>query len=163
MTRQRNLIGAQQLALMKPTAFLINHGPRRELSMKRPCINALRTARIAGAAIDVYRPGAADAAAIRWPKFDNVLLAPHCIAWTEELFSDIGKAVCQEWPIWRAGEKPRGMVNPAVLQRPGFKKKWSGGEGEFECRNPNVEGNPKFKITKRRKQRLRRLFVALNF
>ena len=80
-------------------------------------------------------------------EFDNVLFAPHCIAWTEELFSDIGKAVCQGMVDLSNGEKPRGMVNPAVLQHPGFKKKWErwgGGESpKAEIRmsqeNRNVE------------------------
>jgi len=120
--KTKNLIGAQQLALMRPDAFLINTA-RGGIVDEAALYQALKNRQIAGAAIDVF---------VQEPltqphplaEFDNVLLAPHCIAWTEELFSDIGKAVCQGMADLARGEKPRGMVNPAVLQRPGFKKKW---------------------------------------
>ncbi|HEY2253124.1 MAG TPA: hydroxyacid dehydrogenase [Planctomycetaceae bacterium] len=118
----RNLIGQDQLAKMKPGAFLINTA-RGGIVDEAALYNALKERRIAGAAVDVFTHEP-----LTQPhplsEFDNVLLAPHCIAWTEELFSDIGKAVCQGMVDLSNGEKPRGMVNPVVLQHPGFKKKW---------------------------------------
>jgi phosphoglycerate dehydrogenase-like enzyme len=118
----RNLIGQDQLAKMKPGAFLINTA-RGGIVDEEALYYALKERRIAGAAVDVFTHEP-----LTQPhplaEFDNVLLAPHCIAWTEELFSDIGKAVCQGMVDLSNGEKPRGMVNPVVLQHPGFKKKW---------------------------------------
>lgn len=119
----RNLIGQAQLARMKPNAFLINTARGGIVDEEALC-QALKDRRIAGAAVDVF---ANEPLTARHPlaEFDNVLLAPHCIAWTEELFSEIGRAVCQSMVDLSRGEKPRGMVNPVVLQHPGFKNKWS--------------------------------------
>lgn len=118
----RNLIGKKELDRMKPDAFLINTA-RGGIVDEEALYNALKERRIAGAAIDVFTHEP-----LTQPhplaEFDNVLLAPHCIAWTEELFSDIGKAVCQGMVDLSNGAKPRGMVNPVVLQHSGFKKKW---------------------------------------
>ena len=57
-------------------------------------------------------------------KLDNILLAPHCIAWTEELFRDIGRAACQGMVDLAHGRRPRGVVNPQVFDRPSFQNKW---------------------------------------
>jgi len=54
-----------------------------------------------------------------------VLLAPHCIAWTDELFRDIGRAVCQGMLDLSLGRIPRGVVNSQVIDRPGFQQKWA--------------------------------------
>jgi phosphoglycerate dehydrogenase-like enzyme len=54
---------------------------------------------------------------------DNVLLAPHCIAWTDELFRDIGHMACEQVLKIAQGEVPHGVVNKEVLERPGFKAK----------------------------------------
>lgn len=118
----RNLIGAKELARMKPEAYLINTA-RGGIVDETALVQALKERRIAGAAVDVF---AQEPLTQAHPlsQFDNVLLAPHCIAWTEELFSDIGKAVCQGMIDLSNGDKPRGMVNPVVLEHPGFKKKW---------------------------------------
>jgi phosphoglycerate dehydrogenase-like enzyme len=118
----RNLIGAKELARMKPEAYLINTA-RGGIVNEEALVKALQERRIAGAAVDVF---AQEPLTQPHPlaQFDNVLLAPHCIAWTEELFSDIGKAVCQGMIDLSNGDKPRGMVNPVVIEHPGFKKKW---------------------------------------
>ncbi len=54
-----------------------------------------------------------------------MLLAPHSIAWTDELFRDIGRSVCQGMLDLSLGERPRGVVNPEVFDRPGFQEKWA--------------------------------------
>ena len=53
-----------------------------------------------------------------------MLLAPHSIAWTDELFRDIGRAACQGMLDLSLGKVPRGVVNPEVFDRPGFVEKW---------------------------------------
>jgi phosphoglycerate dehydrogenase-like enzyme len=55
---------------------------------------------------------------------DNVLLAPHSIAWTDELFRDIGRAVCQGMVDLAHGKRPHGVVNPQVFERETFRDKW---------------------------------------
>jgi len=55
---------------------------------------------------------------------ENVLLAPHSIAWTDEMFRDIGRAACQVMVDLSLGKPPRGMLNPEVLEGPSFQQKW---------------------------------------
>jgi phosphoglycerate dehydrogenase-like enzyme len=73
--RTRGIVGARELDLMKPTAYLINTS-RGEIVNEATLFQRLQEKRIAGAAIDVYgvEPLPADHA-IR--KLDNVLLTPH--------------------------------------------------------------------------------------
>jgi phosphoglycerate dehydrogenase-like enzyme len=118
----RGLIGARELGLMKPTGYLINTA-RGGIVEEDALHDALSRRQIAGAAIDCF----ATEPLPRAPKLaelDNVLLAPHCIAWSHELFRDIGRAAFQGMIELAAGRPPRGMINPEVLQRPGFQRKW---------------------------------------
>ncbi|HEY3969209.1 MAG TPA: phosphoglycerate dehydrogenase [Planctomycetaceae bacterium] len=123
MEQTRNLIGERELARMKPEAYLINTA-RGGIVDETALCKALKTRQIAGAAIDVF---AKEPVIEPHPlaEFDNVLLAPHSIAWTHELFSDIGHAVCQGLVDLSQGRTPRGIVNPEVLERPGFQQKWA--------------------------------------
>jgi len=119
----RGLIGSRELAKMKPDAYLINTA-RGGIVDEDALYDALAHNRIAGAALDcfaqepVVRPH-------RFGELDNVLLAPHSIAWTVELFRDIGRAVCQGMLDLSLGKRPRGVVNPQVLDRQGFQEKWT--------------------------------------
>jgi phosphoglycerate dehydrogenase-like enzyme len=73
--RTRGLVGARELGLLKPTAYLINTS-RGPIVDEGALLETLRAKRIAGAAIDVYgaEPLPADHP-IRG--LDNVLLTPH--------------------------------------------------------------------------------------
>ena len=79
----RNLINEQSLALMKPTAFLINTA-RGALVDEAALIEALRQKRIAAAALDVIskEPPPADYPIIQAAKeLDNLIVTPHT-AWS---------------------------------------------------------------------------------
>jgi hypothetical protein len=52
------------------------------------------------------------------------LLAPHSVAWTYEMFRDIGRAACQVMADLAVGAKPRGALNPELFDRPAFQAKW---------------------------------------
>ncbi|HTI51310.1 MAG TPA: phosphoglycerate dehydrogenase [Planctomycetaceae bacterium] len=119
----RNLIGGEQLARMKPGAYLINTS-RGGIVDEGALCQSLRERRIAGAALDVFET---EPLILPHPltELDNVLLAPHSIAWTEELFSEIGRTVCEALVDLSHGKEPTGVVNPEVLDRPGFRQKWS--------------------------------------
>jgi phosphoglycerate dehydrogenase-like enzyme len=119
----RGLLGAKELALMKPTAFLINTA-RGGIVEENALYEALQSGKIAGAALDCFAEEPVTKPH-RFGNLENVLLAPHCIAWTNELFRDIGRMVCQGMLDLSLGSRPRGVVNPEVLDRPGFKAKWS--------------------------------------
>ena len=130
----RNLVGRRELARMKPEAYLINTA-RGGIVNEDALFDALAEHRIAGAALDCFaeepvtRPH-------RFGTLDNVLLAPHCIAWTDELFRDIGRSVCQGMLDLSLGKVPRGVVNPEVLESPGFVEKWA------RCRRGPGGGDP---------------------
>ncbi len=73
--RTRGLIGAAELALMKPSAYLINTS-RGPIVVEAALISALREGRIAGAGLDVFD---IEPLPIEHPlrKLDNVVLTPH--------------------------------------------------------------------------------------
>ena len=118
----RGLIGAEQLSLMKPDAYLLNLA-RGGIVDEKALYEALASRRIAGAALDCF-----DDEPVTTPhrlgELDNVLLAPHSIAWTEELFRDIGRTACQSLLDLSLGQCPQGAVNPEVLDNPAFVEKW---------------------------------------
>ncbi|TMJ89976.1 MAG: D-2-hydroxyacid dehydrogenase family protein [Alphaproteobacteria bacterium] len=82
--RTVGLVGAAELALMKPTAWLINTS-RGPIVDQAALIEALQARRIAGAALDVFdaEPLPADHP---FRKLDNVLATPHIGYVTEELY-----------------------------------------------------------------------------
>ena len=82
--RSRGLVGARELGLMKPTAFIINTS-RGPIIDANALAAALRESRIAGAALDVYdsEPLPADHAIRREPR---ALLTPHVGYVTEESY-----------------------------------------------------------------------------
>lgn len=118
----RGLIAQRELRLMKPTAYLINTA-RGGIIDDDSLYQALASRQIAGAAIDCF-VGEPLTSPPKIASLENVLLAPHCIAWTDELFRDIGRAACQTMIDLAAGRRPKGAVNPQVFESPGFQEKW---------------------------------------
>jgi phosphoglycerate dehydrogenase-like enzyme len=118
----RSLIGAAQLAQMKPGAYLLNTA-RGGLVDEDALYAALKEGRIAGAALDCFATEPVVTPS-RFADLDNVLLAPHCIAWTHELFRDIGRTACQSMIDLTLGRKPHGCVNPDIFTKPSFQEKW---------------------------------------
>ncbi len=120
----RNMIDERELGLMKPNAYLINTA-RGGIVNEDVLYNALTSQHIAGAAIDCFAVDPVTSPH-RFSDLDNVLLAPHSIAWTNELFRDIGQAVCQGMVDLSLGRIPaRGVINPQVLESKRFQDKWA--------------------------------------
>ncbi len=117
----RHLIGARELRMMRENAFLVNTA-RGAIVDQKALEQALREGWIEGAAIDVFErePPAADDPLLSLP---NVILAPHASCWTHELFRDIGHDCVKAALAVSRGEEPPYVVNRAVLERPGLKKK----------------------------------------
>jgi len=121
--KTRNLIGARELSLMKPTAYLLNTA-RGGIVEETALYAALKERRIAGAALDCFVEEPPKTPP-RFAELDNVLLAPHSIAWTNELFRDIGRTACRSLSDLAHGRRPHGIVNPEVFDRPSFQDKWN--------------------------------------
>lgn len=118
----RGLIGADQLQLMKPDAWLLNLA-RGGIVDEDALYEALAGKRIAGAALDCFEKEPVTTPH-RLGELDNVLLAPHSIAWTDELFRDIGRTACQSLLDLSLGRRPSGVVNPEVFDSVTFQRKW---------------------------------------
>jgi phosphoglycerate dehydrogenase-like enzyme len=118
----RGLIGRREIGLMKPTSYLLNTA-RGGIVDEDALYDSLKSQRIAGAALDCFAEEPVTKPH-RFGEFENVLLAPHSIAWTNELFRDIGRSVCQGMVDLSLGRRPRGVVNPNVFERSSFIEKW---------------------------------------
>jgi glyoxylate reductase len=70
----KNMIGAEQLAMMKPTAYLI-HAARGKVVDDQALVDALKNKTIAGAALDVFEnePALTDG----MTDLDNLIILPH--------------------------------------------------------------------------------------
>ena len=107
--RTRGLLGAADLRRMKPTAFLVNTS-RGPLVEEAALVDALRTHRIAGAALDVYdqEPLPADHP-LR--QLDNVLLTPHLGYVLEENYRLLYPQVVEAIRAFRAGKALPRAIN----------------------------------------------------
>jgi D-3-phosphoglycerate dehydrogenase len=117
----RRLIDARRLALLKPTAYLINVA-RGPIVDQAALTAALQARRFAGAGLDVFDPEPIDP---RDPllALDNVILSPHAICWTDECFLGNGRSACEAILDYAAGRPPRHIVNREVLDSPGMQAK----------------------------------------
>jgi phosphoglycerate dehydrogenase-like enzyme len=110
----RNLIGQNELSLMKKEAFIINTA-RGGIIDEGALIRVLTERSIAGYATDVF---AVEPPSVQDPlfKLDNVIAAPHCIAWTHDLFREIGRKVCRQVVQIARGELPEDVVNTDIVK-----------------------------------------------
>ena len=108
----RNLIGAGQLALLKPTARLVNTA-RGGIVDEAALCDALRSGRLAAAAADVFEtepPG--DNPLLHLPNF---IATPHIGASTLEAQVSVAFDVAEEVAAVLAGDLPRFAVNAPAL------------------------------------------------
>ena len=99
-----NLVGAPELALMKTDAIVLNTS-RGEVLDAAALADAIRSERLAGAALDVYapEPPPADFPLLKLP---NVLLAPHMAARTGTALENMSWVVRDVVAVLN-GEKPK--------------------------------------------------------
>ena len=111
----RGLIGAAQLAAMKPTAVLVNtaRGPLIDLP---DLIAALEAGVIAGAGLDVVYP---EPLPLESPLYamPNVILTPHAAYYSERSVQTVRIETLNEALAVLRGQRPRTVANPAVLDR----------------------------------------------
>lgn len=107
-----HLIGAREIALMKPTAYLVNTA-RGGLVDYDALYAALRDRRIKGALLDVYadEPLPCDSPLLT---LDNVLLTPHIAGSAQETVHVTARIVAEEVGRMVRGERPLYCINPQV-------------------------------------------------
>lgn len=115
----KNMVGAEQIKLMKKTAYLINTG-RAGLVDQDALIDALKNKRIMGAALDVFTTEPIDYES-EYCKLDNVTLTTHIAGTTAEVFSNSPFLLEADIAKFLKGEKASFIVNKEVLDNPDFK------------------------------------------
>ena len=110
--RSRGLVGAPELALMKPTAILVNTS-RGPIVDEKALLAALRGGKLAHAALDVYDT---EPLPLDHPlrKMDNVTLSPHLGYVSEEVYRTFWGDCVENIEAWLDG-KPVRILNPELL------------------------------------------------
>jgi D-3-phosphoglycerate dehydrogenase len=104
----RGMIGAQELARMKPTALLINTA-RGGLVDEAALNQALTGGQIAGAGLDVFVIEPADSVNPLL-HLDNVVATPHIAAGTRDALANKMRAAFSNMQLVAQGEAPRNQV-----------------------------------------------------
>lgn len=103
--RSRGIIGATELALMKPTAYLVNTS-RGPLVDENALINALKSRSIAGAALDVYDIEPLPASH-PFRSLDRLLVTPHIGFVTNETYQIFYRDTVENIAAWLSGTPVR--------------------------------------------------------
>ncbi len=109
------LISRQRIALMKPTAYLVNTAGAAVVD-REAMAEVLRQRRIAGAAFDVYET---------WPvqpdhpflKLDNVILTPHIGGATDETVARHSLMMAEDIERFVRGQRPKNLLNPKAWDK----------------------------------------------
>jgi D-3-phosphoglycerate dehydrogenase len=111
----RHLIGARELALMRPTATLVNVA-RGGIVDQDALADALEAGRLAGAGLDVLErePPAAGERLLALP---NVIFSPHLAHYSHESMDDLRTSVIDDVVAVLSGAPPRFPVNEVAAPR----------------------------------------------
>jgi len=109
----RHLVGEREIALMKPTAFLVNTA-RGPIVDEKALVRALREKRIAGAGLDVFE---------NEPRVEpdlvgmaNVVLTPHLGSAVTELRESMAHVVVDNIMAVLDGKRPPNCWNPEIYE-----------------------------------------------
>jgi D-3-phosphoglycerate dehydrogenase len=109
----RGMLGERELALMKPSAYLVNTS-RGEAIDEAALYRALKEKRIAGAALDSFAvEPLPDDSPLR--QLDNVILTPHMVGHTQDAFVSFPPAAVENITRILRGEPPLYCKNPEVI------------------------------------------------
>jgi len=117
----RHMMGEKELRKMKPSAFLINMA-RGPVVDEKALTRALTERWIQGAGLDVFEqePTPSDNPLL---KLDNVILAPHSLAWSDQMYMNEWVDILGQMNAIRRGTIPTGLVNAEVWDSPLFRQK----------------------------------------
>ncbi len=115
------MIGAGLFALMKPTAYFVNTA-RGPIVRQADLTAALQAGQLAGAGLDVFEeePLPTDHPLIG---MENVILSPHALAWTDDLYRDNGVGAIENILNIFQGNLPKYIVNRRVTEEADFQAK----------------------------------------
>ncbi|MEM7032850.1 MAG: NAD(P)-dependent oxidoreductase [Chloroflexota bacterium] len=115
------LVNADLFGLMKPTAYFVNTA-RGPIVNQADLTTALSSGQIAGAGLDVFEeePISPDHPLVQ---MENVILGPHALAWTDDLYIGNGIGACKNVLTILHGKAPNYTVNKDVIHRSGFQQK----------------------------------------
>jgi D-3-phosphoglycerate dehydrogenase / 2-oxoglutarate reductase len=132
----RNLIGAREYALMKPTAYFITTA-RGSIHDEDALEAALRDRKIAGAGLDVWEK---EPPPVEHPlmKYDNVMVTPHMAGVTRESRVRMGQFAAVQMLDALDGRPVPRIVNPQVW--PDYAKRFERAFG-FAPQDPPAEPN----------------------
>jgi phosphoglycerate dehydrogenase-like enzyme len=105
----RGLIGAPQIAAMKPNAVIINVG-RGAIISEAALIDALENNRIRGAALDVFSEEPLPAGHAFY-RLKNVLLSPHTVDHVQDFAHLAAKCFLENMKLFRAGQPLQNIVD----------------------------------------------------
>jgi phosphoglycerate dehydrogenase-like enzyme len=113
--KTEGMIGARELALMKPTCVLINTSRGRVID-ERALYEALVEGRLLAAGLDVFQqePTPTDNPLL---KLENVFATPHISGRSVETRLGQIAATMQDITSFLAGRKPRYVINPEILEQ----------------------------------------------
>jgi D-3-phosphoglycerate dehydrogenase len=116
----RGMIDARKLALMKPSAFLINTA-RGPIVDERALHGALEARRIAGAALDVFEQ---EPTPVGNPllALDNVIVTPHAVSYTDEGLRRLAEGGFKSARDFFNRRVPFRVVNPELLETPSLRR-----------------------------------------
>jgi phosphoglycerate dehydrogenase-like enzyme len=105
----RGMIGARELAAMRPTAVIVNIG-RGPVVDEAALVEALRAKRIAGAALDVFDTEPLPAGHPFYG-LDNLLLSPHCADHTPDWLERAMRFFLDNFDRFRQGQPLLSVVD----------------------------------------------------
>jgi glyoxylate reductase len=110
----KHLIGAEELGLMKKTAYLIN-ASRGPVVDEKALVEALRTGKIAGAGLDVFE--AEPKVTPELLQVENTLLLPHIGSATDETREAMALRAANNILAAIRGQIPPDILNPEIYRK----------------------------------------------
>ena len=119
-----HIVDARLIASMKPSAYVVNTS-RGGTVDQRALTTALQEGRIAGAGLDVLdpEPPEPDDPILA---LDNVVFAPHALAWTDQCFAGLGADDIAAVKALMRGDEPKGIVNGEIRDNAAWRAKLVG-------------------------------------
>ncbi|MFH1145434.1 MAG: D-glycerate dehydrogenase [bacterium] len=114
LTSSRHLIGAKQLAMMKPTAILINTA-RGAVVDEEALAKALLKKKLFAAGIDVFEHESKIHPLLK--RLPNAVVTPHIASATKEAREEMARLACQAVVDVFRGRQPDNIVNPEAWEK----------------------------------------------